>query len=163
MQYTCTFIILVYIYVFLWDLNTSNNKIQGEKKISNSSWKSTSFITDLCWLNLISVDTYMIWYRLLKWSDSGGLTPCNLFRAGIYNRFALQRTSVCDHRDNLVISNDTTEELVQSDILWHPITIYGPKLFLLSKIKYSGILCNPTYFPSTLVCRIRQATLHTYS
>jgi hypothetical protein len=44
-----------------------------------------------------------------------------------------------------------------SDILWHPTKIYGPKVFLLAKIKpeYSDILNNPTYFPSPLVCRIR--------
>ena len=36
-----------------------------------------------------------------------------------------------------------------SDILWHPTKIYGPKVFLLTKIKpdYSDILYNQTYFP----------------
>jgi hypothetical protein len=36
-----------------------------------------------------------------------------------------------------------------SNILWHPTKIYGPKVFLLTKIKpdYSDILYNQTYFP----------------
>jgi hypothetical protein len=36
-----------------------------------------------------------------------------------------------------------------SDILWHQTNIYGPKVFLLIKIKpeYSDILYNPTHFP----------------
>ena len=36
--------------------------------------------------------------------------------------------------------------------------IYGPKVFLLIKIKpeYSDILYNPTHFPGPLECRIRQ-------
>jgi hypothetical protein len=39
--------------------------------------------------------------------------------------------------------------------------IYGPKVFLLTKIKpeYSDILYNATYFPVFLVCRIRQVPL----
>ena len=50
-----------------------------------------------------------------------------------------------------------TVELVQSDILWHLTNIYGPKVFLLTKIKpeYSNLLYNLTYFPGPLVCRIR--------
>ena len=48
-----------------------------------------------------------------------------------------------------------------SDILWHPTKIYGPKVFLLIKIKpkYSDIVNNPTHFPGLLVCRIRQIPL----
>ena len=47
---------------------------------------------------------------------------------------------------------------MQSDILWHRTNIYGPKVFLLTKIKpeYSDILYNPTHFPGPLVCRIIQ-------
>jgi hypothetical protein len=39
--------------------------------------------------------------------------------------------------------------------------IYGPKVFLLTKIKpeYSDILYDATYFPVFLVCRIRQGHL----
>ena len=57
-----------------------------------------------------------------------------------------------------------TVELVQSDILWHPTTIYGPKVFLLTKIKpeYSDILYNLTHFPGYLVCQIRQVPLYIY-
>jgi hypothetical protein len=42
------------------------------------------------------------------------------------------------------------------DILWHPMKIYDPKLFLLTKIKpeNSDILYNPTHFPAPLVCWI---------
>ena len=49
-----------------------------------------------------------------------------------------------------------------SDILWHPTKIYGPKVFLLTKIKpeYSNILYNLTHFPGPLVCRIRQVPLY---
>ena len=49
-----------------------------------------------------------------------------------------------------------------SDILWHPVKIYGPKVFLLIKIKpeYSDILYNPTHFLGPLVCRIRQVPLY---
>jgi hypothetical protein len=38
-----------------------------------------------------------------------------------------------------------------SDILWHPTNIYGPKVFLLTKIKpeYPEILYNPPHFPDT--------------
>ena len=40
--------------------------------------------------------------------------------------------------------------------------MYGPKVFLLTKIKpeYSNILYNPTHFPGPLVCRIRQVPLY---
>ena len=62
---------------------------------------------------------------------------------------------------------NNTVELVQSntwfffDILWHPTKIYGPKVFLLSKIKpeYSDILYNPTHFLGPLVCPIRQVPM----
>jgi len=55
-----------------------------------------------------------------------------------------------------------TVELVQSDILWHPTKIYGPKVFLLTKIKpeYSDILYNPTHLFSPLVCQIKQVRLY---
>jgi hypothetical protein len=48
-----------------------------------------------------------------------------------------------------------------SDIAWHQSTIYGPKVFLLTKKnpEYSDILYNPTHFPGPLVCRIRQVPL----
>ena len=56
-----------------------------------------------------------------------------------------------------------TVELVKSDtqVLWHPTKIYGPKVFLLTKIKpeYSDILCNPTHFPDP----IRQVPLYMFS
>jgi hypothetical protein len=49
-----------------------------------------------------------------------------------------------------------------SEILWHLTKIYGPKVFLLTKIKheYSNILYNLTHFPGPLVCRIRQVLLY---
>jgi hypothetical protein len=55
----------------------------------------------------------------------------------------------------LKLCNPTAKVL---DILCHLTKIYGPKLFLLSKIKleYSNILYNTTHFPGPLVCRIRQ-------
>ena len=39
---------------------------------------------------------------------------------------------------------------------------YGPKVFLLTKIKpeYSDILYNLTHFPGALVCQIRQVPLY---
>ena len=42
--------------------------------------------------------------------------------------------------------------------------VYGPKVFLLTKIKseYSDILCSPTHLPGPLVCRIRQVPLYTH-
>jgi hypothetical protein len=42
-----------------------------------------------------------------------------------------------------------------SDILWHPIIIYGSKVFLLTKIKpkYSDVLYNPTHFHGPLMCK----------
>ena len=51
-----------------------------------------------------------------------------------------------------------------SDILWHPKKNYGPKVFLLIKIKpeYSDILYNPTHFFCPLVCRIRQVPRYIY-
>jgi hypothetical protein len=44
------------------------------------------------------------------------------------------------------------------DILWHLTKIYGPKVFLFTRIKpeYSDILYNLTQFPGPLVCQIRQ-------
>ena len=43
------------------------------------------------------------------------------------------------------------------NILWHLTKMYGPKVFLLTKIKaYFNVLYNQTHFPSSLVCRIRQ-------
>jgi hypothetical protein len=60
-------------------------------------------------------------------------------------------------------------ELVQSDtfVFQHPVSpanIYGPKVFLLTKIKpeYSNILYNPTHIPDTLVCRIGQVLLYLF-
>jgi hypothetical protein len=49
-----------------------------------------------------------------------------------------------------------------SDILWHPTKYFGPKVFLLTKIKskHSDILYNPTHFPGPLVRRIRQVPLY---
>jgi len=40
--------------------------------------------------------------------------------------------------------------------------MYGPKVFLLTKIKfeYSYILYNPTHFPGPLVCWITQIPLY---
>jgi hypothetical protein len=40
--------------------------------------------------------------------------------------------------------------------------MYGPKVFLLTKIKpeYSSILYNSTHLPGSLVCRIRQVPLY---
>jgi hypothetical protein len=62
-----------------------------------------------------------------------------------------------------------TVELVQTDIwvVWHPVTsdkIYGPKVFLLTKIKpeYSYILYNPTHFPGSLVFWIWQVPLYPF-
>jgi len=59
-----------------------------------------------------------------------------------------------------------TVELVQSNTwvfhhLWHSTKLYGPKLFLITKIKpeYSDILYNQTHFPGSLVCLIRQVSL----
>ena len=48
-----------------------------------------------------------------------------------------------------------------SDILLHTTNIYGPKVFLLTKIKpeYSNILYNRTHFPGPLVCWIGQVPL----
>ena len=45
-----------------------------------------------------------------------------------------------------------------SDILWHPTKMYGPKVFLLTKIKseYFDILYNLTHFLGPMLCRIRQ-------
>jgi hypothetical protein len=42
--------------------------------------------------------------------------------------------------------------------------IYGPKVFLVTKIKpkYSDILWNSTHFPGPMVCRIRQVQLYMY-
>ena len=49
-----------------------------------------------------------------------------------------------------------------SDILWHLTKFYGPKVFLLTKIKpeYSDILYNLTHFTGFLRCRIRQVSLY---
>ena len=59
--------------------------------------------------------------------------------------------------------NIVSLEPEQSDILWHPTKMYGPKVVLLTKIKpeYSDILYNPTHFPGPLVCRIRQVPMNT--
>ena len=45
---------------------------------------------------------------------------------------------------------------------WHPTKIYGPKIFMLTKIKpeYSNILYNTTHFLCPLVCWIRQVPLY---
>jgi len=50
-----------------------------------------------------------------------------------------------------------------SDILWHPAKNYGPKVFLLTKIKpeYSNILYNPTHFSGPW-CVIRQVPLYIF-
>jgi hypothetical protein len=59
-----------------------------------------------------------------------------------------------------------TVELVKSDtqVLWHPTKIYGPKVFLLTKLKpeYSDILYNPTHTPDPFVCRIRHVRLNNH-
>ena len=70
----------------------------------------------------------------------------------------------CIARENYIQWNlcNSTPEI--SDILWHPTKMYGPKVFLLIKIKpeYSDILYNPTHFPGPLVCWIRQVPLYYY-
>jgi len=59
------------------------------------------------------------------------------------------------------VPKTNTVEHIQSDILLHPTTNYGPKVFLLTEIKpeYSDILYNPIHFPGPLVCRIKQVPL----
>jgi hypothetical protein len=49
-----------------------------------------------------------------------------------------------------------------SDILWHVTNIYGPKVFLLTKLKpeYSDILYIPTHFPGPMVCRTKHVPLY---
>jgi hypothetical protein len=49
-----------------------------------------------------------------------------------------------------------------SDILWHLTKMYGPKVFLLARIKpvFFNILYNPTHLPGSLVCWIRQVPLY---
>ena len=50
------------------------------------------------------------------------------------------------------------------DILWHLTKMYGPKVFLLTKIKaYFNVLYNQTHFPGSLLCCIRQVPLYLYS
>jgi hypothetical protein len=51
------------------------------------------------------------------------------------------------YKQIIFILFDITVELVQSDILWHLTKIYGPKVFLLAKIKpeYCDILYNPVF------------------
>jgi len=60
---------------------------------------------------------------------------------------------VCDHCVKTYTVNLCNPTPEFSDILWHQVNIYGPKVFLLAKIKpeCSDILYNPTYFPGPLV------------
>ena len=85
---------------------------------------------------------------------------CISDRKSIYCLFC-NRYSCCTKGIQWNLCNPTTEF---SDILWHPTDIYGPKVFLLTKLKpeYSDILYNPTHFPGPLVCRIRQFPLYQY-
>ena len=64
---------------------------------------------------------------------------------------------------HIVTSIRYTVELAQSYtwVFWHPVTsrkIYGPKVFLLTKIKseYSNILYNRTHFPGPMMYYIGQ-------
>jgi hypothetical protein len=49
-----------------------------------------------------------------------------------------------------------------SDILWLLTKNYGPKEFMLTKVRpeYSNILYNSTHLPGPLVCWIRQVPLY---
>ena len=49
-----------------------------------------------------------------------------------------------------------------SDILWHRTKIYGPNVFLLTKIKqeFSDILYNTTHFLVPMLCRISKVPLY---
>jgi hypothetical protein len=62
-----------------------------------------------------------------------------------FAKASLFEANICpnvNHKSIVGSSLTITVELVQSDILWHPIKLYGPKVFPLTKIKpeYSGIL-----------------------
>ena len=82
------------------------------------------------------------------------------WRKPIVTKYSNTKYSV-HHSVKLVLKY--TVELVQSNtwVFRHPVTsknIYGPKVFLLTKIKpkYSDILYNPTHFPGPMICQIRQ-------
>ena len=80
------------------------------------------------------------------------------FNPYLHLQSKLNWTKTCWCNGKLIqwnLCNPTTEFF---DILWHPTKMYGPKVFLLTKIKagYSDILYNPTHFPGPLVCQIRQ-------
>ena len=49
------------------------------------------------------------------------------------------------HKNDKIYTH--TVELVQSDILWHSTNIYGPQVYLLTKVKpeYFDILYNLTH------------------
>ena len=68
---------------------------------------------------------------------------------------------VCDNNIKQIQWNLFNATPGFSNIQWHPTKIYGPKVFLLTKIKleYSDILYNPTHFPRPMVWRIKQVPL----
>ena len=110
------------------------------------------------------LDIFISWtQRLTKYTVNAQINAC------IYHSTRIIQWNLC---------NPTPEF---SDILWHQTKIYGPKVFLLIKIKpeYSDILYNPTHlpgpwcvrldrfwypvqsgtFPWSLVCQIRQVLI----
>ena len=71
----------------------------------------------------------------------------------------LSPTSSCELSEREVTS---PSNLSSGSPEWTSTNIYGPQVFLLTKIKpeYSNILYNPTHFPGPLVCQIRQILLY---
>ena len=91
----------------------------------------------------------------------GTLTSCNIPFADLGSLFICDHPIICNQIN--ILTNQTTALGMYSGtcafrVFWHPTNIYGPKVFLLTKIKleYSDILYNVTHFPDPLVCRVQQ-------
>jgi hypothetical protein len=71
---------------------------------------------------------------------------------------------VCTKLDIYVQCNLCNPTPNFSNILWVRQKNYGPKIFLLTKIRpeYSNILHNPRHIPDPLVCRIGQVPLYLF-
>jgi hypothetical protein len=114
----------------LWELNITHE---------NCVW---SLLWELSKKFVVRIEYNSLWelcMKLVVWTEYNSLWELSI-------KFAMKTEYIQWNLCNL------TPEF--SDILWHPTKIYGPKVFLLTKMKPdSDILYNLTHFPdSTVFC-----------
>ena len=97
----------------------------------------------------------IVYIKQTIWILSTNVTSCE--NRKLYNSL-LEVCDLCVKTYKVNLCNPTPEF---SDIMWHQTNIYGPKVFMLTKIKpgCSDILNNPTHFSGPLVSSWRRSSV----